>query len=494
MKRFLFVLSAFVAATAVFAGGSGGKAAQTGPDAAFFNKPIRGEITVAAYDSMLYKNYLDEAARAFEALYPGTKVNVETFSAMPEVRNMDAGNMRATAVQAQDDSQGRQDYISRTNTNIMSGTGADIYAMDILPLYKFVESGTLENLNPYMALDPGFKKSDYRQNILDALQYRSGTWFMPMDYNFNYYAYDSTLVPARIAAGFGLDKAWTAQELFKIGIPLYEGNYKLFNAVDYFRGPGGMFNQLLGESIETFINLDTRKPNFTDGSFVNLLTSVSNYAQQGYIPRGVTGQQNAGNLMQRGMQEPTDRHYFKLNPNVSLVGQFNKVTGMMLRMMTTGNSPSIDADDEIAGIQASADGSVPFKFNQGFGMNSQSKNKETAWAFLKFLLSKEMQLSTNLMSFGFPINNEARAEKAELSFAGAQFNMTLGMSDQNRQAMEKYRAAVEKLSDSINTFVVQDTSLNDMIASEVFYYFGGSRTAEEVARVLQNKADLYLSE
>jgi hypothetical protein len=33
-----------------------------------------------------------------------------------------------------------------------------------------------------------------------------------------------------------------------------------------------------------------------------------------------------------------------------------------------------------------------------------------------------------------------------------------------------------------------------MIAQEVQYYFGGSRTAEEVARVLQNKADLYLNE
>jgi len=504
MKRFLFVLSFFAAVlTAGFAGGSSNRAAaQTGPDSAFFNRPIRGEITVSAYDSMMYRSYLEEAARAFEAKYPGTKVNVETFSAMPEVRNMDQGNFRATAVQGYDDSQGRADYLSRVNTNIMSGTGADVYAMDVLPLHKFVGSGTLENLEPYMNIDPGFNRAELRQNILDALRYRNGTWFLPMDYTFNYYAYDSSLIPAQIASGFGVDKSFSTDDLFKLGIPLYDGNYKLFNTVDYMRGPGGMFSQLLNESIKSYINLETSRPNFLDGGFTGLLSSVSNYAEKGYIPRGVTGQQGGGqqgggqqggNLMQRSMT-PTDRYYFKLNGNVSLMGQFTRSSGMMLRMMTMGVNPAIDEDDEIAGIQANADGSVPFGFNQGFGINSQSKNKETAWAFIKFLLSKEMQLSTNLMSFGFPINNAARAEKAELSFTGSLFSQSAVLSDQQRQVLERYKAAVEKLSDNINSFVVQDASINDMIAQEVQYYFGGSRTAAEVARVLQNKADLYLSE
>ena len=491
MKRLFAVLVLVAVSVSLFAGGSGGKApAQTGPDSAFFSRPVTGEITVTAYDSMFYRNYLEEAAKAFEAKYPGTRINIETFSAMPEVRTMDQGNMRASAVQAQDDSQGRADYLSRVNTNIMSGRGADIYAMDIIPLYKFVESGTLENLNNYMAGDPGFNKADYRQNILEALQYRNGTWFLPMDYMFNYFSYDSTLVPAQIAAGFGPDKVWKSDDLFKIGIPLYNGNYKLFNALDYIRGPGGMFSQLLGENIGSFVNLETRKPNFLDGKFSGLLASVSDYSRQGYIPQGISGQSNANQMMQRTMQAPTDRFYFKHSGNVGLIGQYTRNTGMMLRMMMSGSSPGIEDDDEIAGIQANADGSVPFRFNQGFGINSQSKNKETAWAFLKFLLGKEMQLSTNIMNFGLPLHNEARAEKAERTL----FSFTPVLNEQQYQALDNYRAVVEKLSDSINSYMIQDTSLNDMIASEVMYFFNGSRSADEVARVLQNKADLYLSE
>ena len=482
------VLSLALIAIACGAEGGNNKAAATVAEPDFFSRKIEGTITVTAYDSMLYRNYLEEAARAFEALHPGAMINVETFSSMPEVRSAEQGNMRLTTVQTQDDSQGKNDYLSRINTNIMSGTGADIFAMDIIPLHKFTE--TLENLEPYMRGDPDFSRADYRQNILDALRYRDGTWFLPMDYTFNYYAYDTTLVPPEIAAGFGVVKTWSAEELIRLGIPLYDGSNRLFNAVDFIRGPGGMFNQLLTENIASFVNLETGRPNFIDGGFSSLLSSVNGYSQQGYILRGITGRPDAGQVMQRTMGEPTDRFYFKLNSNVSLIGQFSRSVGMMMRISTGGSAPAIESNDEIAGIQANTDGSVPFRYNQAFAINSQSKNKETAWAFIKFLLSKEMQLSTNAFNFGLPINNEAREEKAGLVFFG---NLTTP-NNQQRQAFEAYKAAVERLSDNINCYVVQDTSLNDMIISEAQYFFGGARNADEVARILQNKADLYLSE
>jgi ABC-type glycerol-3-phosphate transport system substrate-binding protein len=368
--------------------------------------------------------------------------------------------------------------------------------MDVLPLHKFTESGTLENLEPYMEADPGFNKQDYRQNILEALRYKGGVWFLPMDYSFNYFAYDSTLVPAQIAAGFGPDKRWSTEELFRLAMPLYDGTYKLFNAMDFVRGPGGMFNQLMNENMQSFVNLETGRANFADGSFSSLLGSVRNYAEQGYIPKGITGQQN-GPVMRATMEEPTDRFFFKLNSSASLMVQFARSLGLRMLMMSGGTSAGIEADDEIAGIQANADGSVPFTYSQGFGINSQSKNKATAWAFIKYLLSNEMQLSSNLLNLGLPLNNEARAERTELTFSNL-FNMIgasgTTLNDQQRQALDRYKAAVEMLSDRINTYMVQDSSLNDMILPEVQYFFAGTRSADEAARVLQNRADLYLSE
>jgi hypothetical protein len=111
--------------------------------------------------------------------------------------------------------------------------------------------------------------------------------------------------------------------------------------------------------------------------------------------------------------------------------------------------------------------------------------------------------STNLWGIGFPINNEARAEKAEFSLFGGTLEDAPGtagitVSDQQLQTfkelLEEYRALVEKLSDNINTYVLFDASLNDMVSPEVQHFYDGTRTADEVARVLQNRIDLYLSE
>jgi len=459
----------------------------------FFTGRIEGEITISAYDSSAYRSFLEDAARAFEAMYPGTKVNIETFSAMPEVRTGgDGNNFMLQSMQIQDDPQSRTDYINRVSTNIMSGSGADIYAMDILPLHKFVNSNVLENLDQYMAVDPGFNKSNYRQNILDASRYQNGTWFIPLDYSFNYFAYDSTLIPANISANFGINKSFSGEDLLRIGMPLYNGTNRLFNQTDYARGRGGMFYMLLNQNIQNFINLETGRANFTDGRFTSLLNSVRNYSEQGLIPRGVTGQQaGTGRQMMSMSSASSERFYFKHYNSMNLMSSFTRDTGMFMRMSLTGSAFGIDSDDEIAGIEANADGTVPFRYSKGFSINSQSKNKLTAWTFLKFLLSKDMQTSANMLSLDFPVNNEARMERHELTFS----NLYRGeMNNQQRQAMQNYTTAVETLSDMINYFVIQDTNINDMIAQDAQFFFDGSRTADEVARLLQNKTDLYLSE
>jgi ABC-type glycerol-3-phosphate transport system substrate-binding protein len=486
------VLCVLVLASVFVFSSCGGKRVSGEKDV--FSGEISGGITVSAYDTLRYRNFLDQAARLFEEQNPGTKIHVETFSAMPEIRSGQQGNGQMIMVQVQDDPQGRADYISRVNTGLMSGEGADILAMDILPLHKFVESGQLENLEILMNRDPAFDRADYRENILDALRYKSGIWLMPLNYSFNYFAYDSSLIPEP-ENRFGVDKAFSAGDLFNIGKNYFDGSIKLFNTADYAQGPrGGMFDQLLEENFSSFVDLQNHTVNFSNGAFAGLLDSVRAYGEQGYIPRGVTGQTDAGRMMRQASEAITERVYFKLNSSFALVSQFTRGTGITLR--TEGGVRAIEDDDEIAGIAANAEGKVPFTYSQAYGINSQSKNKALSWAFIKFLLSEEMQLSTASAPSisSLPINNKAREQKAELIFSGAFMGRGQPLNTNQQMALKDYRAAVEALSDQINTYVVQDTTVNDMISAEVRYFFSGSRTAGEVASVLQNKTDLYLNE
>jgi multiple sugar transport system substrate-binding protein len=458
----------------VFAGCGNKKETASIEDSDFFTSAVRGEITVSAYDSNNYGSFLEEAAKLFESLYPGTKINIETFSAMPDIRSieMEDGSVM-TVMTTNNDPHSGTDYISRVNTRIMSGSGADLYALDILPLNKLIRSGSFENLDQYMALDPDFNRNDYRQNIIDAVRYLDGTWFMPLNYNFNYFFYDQTLIPPEIEGTFGIDKSFTTEDLLKIGSPFYNGRYKLFDLEEY-----GLFRYLLNENIQSFVDLETGKANFIDGKFAALLNSARDYSAQGLIHSEII-QMDTDQRIRQYTENSFDRFIFKRQ------GSF-----VLFIMFIMGSSPGlVGEDDRIAGIEANADGSVPFGFGHGFAINSQSKNKRLAWEFLKFLLSnKEVQLSGYQ---GFPLDNRIREEYMEFLALG--FDPS-GNNQYYRQALENYINAVETLSDKINTYVVRDTSLDDMMSQEVGYFFNGSRSADEVARAIQSKADLYLSE
>jgi multiple sugar transport system substrate-binding protein len=479
--------------------GCGGKSrAAEGPQPDLFTGELSGEITVSAYDAMTYRSFLEDAARSFQALHPGATITVETFSAMPEIRRSGDGDKQMVLVQSRDDPQGRADYVSRVNAGLMSGKGADLYAMDVLPLHKFVEAGQLENLEAYMNGDPGFNKTDYRENILEALRLRGGIWFLPTNYGFNYFGYDSALVPKTAASKFGTGTSWNSGELLAMGEQYYgggaDGSAKIFNLPDY-SPTGGFARQVLYENIHAYVDLENKKADFVNGGFAGLLESVRRAGEAGYVPQGVAGQESpeGRRLLLRAEAEETGRAFFKLRNNFSLASHFSQGTGISI--MTEGGGELGDSAEGIAGIAADADGRVPFECGQGYGISSGSRNKALAWAFVKFLLTEEMQLSTGITTVSaLPLNNKARAQKAEQIFSGAFMGREAPMSAGQKEALEKYIAATEELSDKINYFRVLDSAVNDMITAEMRYFFNGSKTAEEVAAVLQNQVDLRLNE
>jgi len=501
-----------LAGTAAFAGGGGDKGSGSGSDkksegaAGLMGQTISGEITVGCYDTMAYAGFLNEAARRFEAAYPGTTIHVETAAAMPVVRSAETAGGRMTTVQAQDDTTGRMDYINRVNTALMGGRAADILAMDVLPLGRYVDAGYLENLDDWIAADAAFDPAAYRANILDAARYRDHLWFLPVAYTFNYYTYDSTLVPEAAAAraGLGDGAAVSARSLEALGEGVYDGKNYLFNLYD-FRDAGGpsgdLFARLVAESGRGFVDLDARKARFNDGAFAALLEDVGRWTGAGYAARapraGGAGGAGPGRQAGPGLAQATERAAFKSKISGSLLQDVNRrIRGSSnVRMAMGGTLPAIEDDDRIAGIAANENGDVTFDPQVSFAMNTASSNKRLAWEFLKFVMSEESQLSTALEAVSLPTHNQARAKKAEMFVSGA----ILGgeartLSERDREALDAYRATVEALSGRITACNREDEVVNAMIRQEAAYFFNGSKTAAACAAALQSKVELYLNE
>jgi len=388
----------------------------------------------------------------------------------------------------------------------MSGGGPDILAMDVLPIQQLARSGMLEDLSAYMDADPSFERADFRTNIFDAAEIDGRLWFVPLDYSFEFYSFDSTLIPAGQAAAFGPGNAVSTRQLLEIGSPLHDGSAMLFDQPGFisFGGPagrrGGMFRTLLREDFASFVNLENRTAHFDDGRFAQLLTSLREYAERGYFPPAVGGDMPDITEMMRTWQEnPTERVFYKGNSSGMLMMDFMRdLTEGGLRMVGGGGG-TITEDDMIAGVAANTNGSVPFTFTQGYAINSNSQNTRLAWEFIKFLLSHEMQTSPGIFGISRPVRLSATQPRAEMFFYSmAHGTFGMGQSEpltgEARQAMYAYLETAELMAAQINSLNIRDAVIDDIISDEVALFFDGSKSADEVAASLQNRVQLILSE
>jgi len=457
------------------------------------NEEITGEITVGCYDSAIYRTFLEDAAKQFEQKYPGTLVHIDCFSEMPEVQSYEEDGAYIMAISQEDDPQGRADYISKTSTALMSGQGADLLAMDVLPVYQYAGAGQLENLASFMEADPDFVKSDYRGNVLKAVKFLDGTWFLPLDYSFQYFTYDSTLIDGQSGI-YGQEQAFTTSQLIDIGKAAYDGSTKILSSPSYITDSNeGLFKQMFRENYSNFVDIGSRKANFLDGQFAGLLEGVQEMAAEGYIPQGISDTADVSALLAQAGEEPTERFLFKVKNDVSLISQTWPESEQGMMISTSGIDNGIETDDEIAGIAGGDNGTVPFTYQQAFGMNANSTNKTTAWAFLKFLLSGEIQSSPGMSMGAFPIHNEARKVQAENLYQ-MMFTESGKLDEIQQEGLENYLSVTEAMADQINSYTIRDTVVEDMVTQEIGYFFDGTKTADEVCDVLQNKVDLYLSE
>lgn len=460
---------------------------------------IAGEITVSSYDSTFYKSYLEEAAIAFEAKYPGTKVTIDTFSQAPDVKTDGKGKKVITS---NIDQKSQDDYISRVNTELMTGEGADVLAMDILPYYKYADNGQIEDLRLYMEQDKTFNQDQYRQNILEAVRYKGGQYIFPLDYSFDFISYDKTLLQSDKQSAFQPDGRYSYEQLIEMGQSSFtEVNtnhppspVKMFSLFSGAGKSNSIFNQLFTLDYDDFVDIENRTANFKDGTFVNLLEKAKEYEEEGYL--NISTQNGKTDMSDVLRKNASQEYIYKIHKDPMLLQAFDD-SNKKKSIVNIGGSAIFEEDDAIAGILQNNENEIAFDFTQAYALNSHSDNKKTAWEFIKFLASEEIQTSFNLV--GRPINNKANEEKSKLQMTGELYASekntdTLELNEEQTKLFHNYMDAINKYSNMLNTYMLQDTVINQMVNAEVKYFFDGSKSADDVANILQNRVELYLHE
>lgn len=129
-------------------------------------------------------------------------------------------------------------------------------------------------------------------------------------------------------------------------------------------------------------------------------------------------------------------------------------------------------------------------FQNLYGMNSASPNKEGAWDFLRYLISEENQ---KRISVHFPITEEGFSDALQNGFQ-ATFSLFTGGMERGLVPTEQDMEEVQEIIRHIYYPDNQQSVISGIISEEAKAVFDGSKTSEQAAETIQNRVSLFLAE
>lgn len=357
------------------------------------------------------------------------------------------------------------DYWDRENIEIAAGKGPDLFSKNSNTVFMtYIEKDLIEDLAPYIERD--INKEDYLENSLYAYAKDGKVYAVEPYFSVSFLAGSKEMLGDRTG--------WNLAEVTAI----IEAHPELITFESY-SSPGGFLHNYLGHSAV----------DYTDYEKIKACIEF-------------------------------DKAYSKDLPNNTpdIPGQTVLVTNVDLR------SPLGWADCEalyqqdltpIGYVNEQQEGIIHSSI--GLSINANSKQKEGAWAFLRFLLSEEYQreikpnyyfsplkalLEEQIEYYSKPITNTFYVEELgqeitttqnhTLSRAsGANYMETVEIECMTAEQLQTVRDLVAR--SKVNCFNWDETAIQ-IITEEADAYFNDKRSLEDVMANIKNRMDLYVSE
>lgn len=400
------------------------------------------EITIEVDDTA---DFYGNAARRFEEL-TGVKVNViNHYSAEQTIDDKDYA------------------YLDRIPGELMAGKGADIYTDINLDFTKIGRQGYLCNLAEWIAADPDFSDKTYYMNILESGFDKGDVYSFPLTMTFQALETD-----VEIPELDGKNLNWEeCIELIK-GI---NRNGVLFGLTDQ-----QIFMRRFKERYESFVDNENKTQNLNTPELIQLLEQSKTWSKQG-LCISYNEDNNASVFLNSYIKVIGGGIDLLTNSAMANTTEATVINGEMV--YSTGGNYFYDIPSD-SGI---SDKSNKVLESDCICVNASSPHKGTAWKFVKFLLSENIQATSYL----FPINRKAAAVHIRKTF-------NLEFSDKSNNADEVIKEA-ETLLDAINEIPNRTkTDLEKIISNEAVRYFTNEISAEAAAKNMADAVALYLKE
>ncbi len=374
-----------------------------------------------------------------------------------------------------------EDYnagITKLNNDILSGQIPDILILDTnMPVESYVAKGVLADIGKMIEEDEDLDMDDYMTNVFDAYKVDGKLYsVIPSFY--------VTTVMAK-TADVGEEPGWTMEELQAL-----MDKYPDASAFGETYTRTDMLRTMLMNNHARFVNRDTGECSFDSREFMDLLEFVAQFPEE-YDWENMSDdywmtyesqyRSGATLLMSVHMSDFQDYVY-------NAHGYFGEPVTLIGYPCEEGNGAAVMANNQYA-------------------ISARSAHKEGAWEFLRYYLTEEYQTSEDEMSWRLPVYKEALLAKLEK----AQERPYWEDEEGNKEYYDQYfwigdeEIIIEPLSKeeadelyeyicSVNMAYSYDEDLYVIIEEDAAAYFEGDKSVEEVVKIIQSRAQVYINE
>jgi multiple sugar transport system substrate-binding protein len=353
---------------------------------------------------------------------------------------------------------------TKVSVELMSGSAGDIVDLTGMPGMQYAKNNLIEDLYPYMNNDPEFHKEDYYTNIFQANEYQNKLYIMPIGFYYWCVRLNKTLLDKnQIEAPVG--DSINYQQILDIYHKIDPSRDKLF--LSHYCDPSIM------EEVESIRYLDAKndKADYNSPGYIDFLNDLNSILWPSAQEIELARQNNGGKDESFGSPAENDLCFF--------AGSFyqEEKTAKLFY-----DSPNLTLPIPLT----ATNGDKGFMENDmTLGIISSSKNKDLAWKFIRFCIEeKPVDLLTNFDRWRMvyvPINRNNELKMLEAQFGEGH--------EEAVQMIDQWNSERNESCEFVNTFVLLDAKY--YIQEE---FFSGRTSAEECARQIQERMEIYLKE
>lgn len=394
--------------------------------------------------------FFDIVKKKFEDKYPDISLQIQSFRTGEE---WGSGEI--------------EKYQKTINTALLSGSGPDIIEVSMLPIDEYAGKQLLLNMNDYIEQGSMLDKSDLQMNVLDGLKLNGGMYAIPVGFYTNAFVADGEFL-GQMNVNVD-DKNWNWKEFGEISKELRKKAKENGQDLRYAMAnlpPDAFLQELIVDNYTAFVDRDAKKAMFDSPLFVETMQEIKQMFDDG--------------IMTSKLAEDSNPLFYSTH--------FYSADDLINDPYTSFTTPKLLHRPHAVGQS----GGLRIIPSFQFAIRATSSMNEEAWKYIAFLLSDEVQSLQEREGFSLLKSvNGKKLNEIQEQVKGGTFKLPNG---QAAKAADEYFTRFQELIDTAHYSGMVDSKVIIIVREESDAYFSGQKSAEEAAKLIQNRVTTFLNE